>query len=105
MLTHIALFRLKPEAEGQDKAANLAQILQNVRDMAGGIPSALSVVAGPHHEVADFPFPAHDIAVVARFNTEADYVAYVTHPLHRKAAAFAAAVAESTSAITFESEG
>ena len=76
MLRHIAMFRFKPEAP---------------EDAARQLEEGLFLIAQTIEEIAAYTYGADlgirdgnfDFAVVADFETEADFRAYVDHPDHQ----------------------
>ncbi|MBX3435151.1 MAG: Dabb family protein [Pirellulales bacterium] len=102
MIKHIALFNLKDEAAGRTKEDNRRQILSNLERLRREIPVNKRVEAG--QQLASQPASwAVDMAVLAEFDTIEDYNAYIEHPVHKEAAAFAASVSYHVEGITYES--
>lgn len=102
MIKHIALFNLKDEAGGQTKDQNRQQILRNVGRLQHEIPVNKRIEVGRQLAERSAPWAA-DLAVYVEFDSVADYDAYVAHPVHREAAAFAASVSDHAEGITYAS--
>jgi hypothetical protein len=85
MITHIALYRWKPDTTPE----RIDSFLRSVRGLARAIPEILGIWAGPNrhpHGAAEF---SH--VIIAHFEDEAGLATYRTHPAH---AAIAEAVFE-----------
>ncbi|EPP4294629.1 Dabb family protein [Vibrio navarrensis] len=102
MIRHIALFRLKDEFNGMNKAEILSRIQHNVNHMREAISSIQHIEVCTHQQDATAVFNADDLCVLADFATQEDYHHYFHHPVHRDAAGFAAEVSSSVHAITYE---
>jgi hypothetical protein len=104
MIKHIALFKLKPFAEGADRDENIRRIAANVEVIRRNNPQARLVELGIAKEYRDpvSKFPSYDLSICAECETEEEYVAYLSSPAHLQGKEFAARVSESVTAITYE---
>ena len=101
MIKHIALFKLKDEANGNSKKANIDQIAVNVHGLRDSIKEIDVIEVAPTYIDADSPFPSYDLAVYVEFSSKEAYDSYFHHPLHQKAAAFAASVSDQVAGMTY----
>ena len=79
MLRHIALFKLKPDVTD----AQLDAAVAGLRSLPYQVPSIRGYEVGEDLGLTDVTY---DLAVVALFDDEEGYVAYLEHPAHRKVA-------------------
>ncbi len=75
-LTHVVLFKLQDRSPQQ-----VARAVEAVRSMAGKISTLRDLEVGAN--VTSSP-RAYDLALVARFDSQADLQAYQTHPIHQE---------------------
>ncbi|MCU7905949.1 MAG: Dabb family protein [Candidatus Thiodiazotropha sp. (ex Epidulcina cf. delphinae)] len=102
MIKHIALFKLKDEANGRNKKENIERIAVNIHGLESAIKEIHSIEVAPIYIDADSPYPSYDLAVYAEFSSKEDYDIYFHHPIHQQAAAFAASVSDQVAAITYK---
>lgn len=94
MLTHIVLFKLRNTA-----AVVLEEVKARMLQMQGNIPGLLSLEVGLdvlHSE------RSYDIALIAKFDSMQDMLAYQVHPLHMEVAAYMTAIRESSVAVDYQ---
>jgi hypothetical protein len=101
MIKHIALFKLKDEANGKSKKENIDQMAVNVHGLKDAIKEIDAIEVAPTYRDADSPYPSYDLAVCVEFSSKQAYDSYFNHPIHQKAAAFAASVSDQVAAITY----
>jgi hypothetical protein len=89
MIRHTVLFRWTAEAT----EAQIDGVLRRLAELPARIPQIRRYEFGPD---LGFSEGTWDMALVADFDTKADWEAYLSHPAHR------AAVAEATGPITEE---
>jgi hypothetical protein len=100
MITHIALFNLRENADGENKQANLEQIKKNVETLKNEIDTIIEIHLSTHNDYG-FPFPHYEICVMATFKNAQDLGFYFDHPAHQRAKTFASSVAKDIAGITF----
>ena len=79
MIKHIVMWKLKDQAEGADKAANMAKmkaLLEGCRGLVPGMGAFEVGVATPGLEAT------YDVVLYSEFETEAALDAYQHHPQH-----------------------
>ena len=89
MLTHIVMWKFKPEAEGADKAANLVRAKALLDACAGRTPGMRMLevaIAQPGLECT------YDLVLYAEFDDAAALDAYQNHPQHLAVKPFIGAV-------------
>ncbi|VVB97492.1 Stress responsive A/B Barrel Domain protein [uncultured archaeon] len=96
MITHIVFFKLKDRSpQSIEKARNV------LLGLKGRIPQLRHLEVGIdvlHSE------RSYDIALVTKFNSLEDLVAYQKHPMHVEVAKYMTSVRESAVAVDYESE-
>ncbi len=102
MIRHIALFRLKDDFNGMNKAEIISQITHNVNHMREAINTIGQIEVCTNHLDAMAVFDADDLCVLVDFANLDDYHTYFHHPAHKEAAGFAAEVSTSVHSITYE---
>jgi hypothetical protein len=101
MIKHIALFKLKDEANGKSKKSNIDQMAVNVHGLRNAIKEIDVIEVAPTYSDADSPYPSYDLAVYVEFSSKEAYDSYFHHPLHHKAADFAASVCDQVASMTY----
>lgn len=89
MLTHIVMWKFKPEAEGADKAANLVRakaLLDACAGLTPGMRMLEVAIAQPGLECT------YDLVLYAEFDDAAALDAYQNHPQHLAVKPFIGAV-------------
>ncbi len=98
MLKHIVMWNFKEQAEGADKAANMAKAEQLLKALRPIIPQILSMQIGPDVVRKD---GSYDMALVIDFAGKEELQYYTNHPEHQKVSAFIGKVRESRVACDF----
>ena len=75
MFRHVVLLKYRPDATVEQKAA----VQEGLARLPAAIPLIRNYVYGPDAGVAEGNY---DLAVVADFDSRADYLAYQAHPAH-----------------------
>ena len=102
MITHIVMWTLKDAAEGNDKAANAAEMKARLLALPAKLPQVVEMRVGQGPEIFDSA-PAADIVLYTTFRTKEDLNAYAVHPLHMEVVAFVKKVAAERRVVDFES--
>ena len=97
MLTHIVIWKYKPEASEQQRRAHVEQL----RGLRGLIPEIRSFAVGG--DVLKLP-RSYDTGLVATFDDRAGLEAYDRHPEHRVAVQIGRAVSEHVASVDFEDD-
>lgn len=92
MIKHIVMWKMKPEAEGNDASANMKLMLEKLTALRAVIPQIADYAAG-----ADFVHgPAsYDFAICCTVKNREDLAIYNDHPEHVNVKQFIGKVTES----------
>lgn len=90
MITHVVMWKLKPEAEGQDAAANMAKMQTLLAGLKGVIPGLLDLNCGID---VNRSAAAYDFALVTVHTSREALAVYQDHPEHVKVREFIGKVA------------
>lgn len=85
MIKHIVFWNFADEAEGADKAANIAEAAEQLAALSDVVPGlrTLEVAIG-----ADPLEHSYDLALYSEFDSVESLKAYVVHPRHQAVAQF-----------------
>lgn len=99
MIKHIVFWKFADEAEGADKATNLARARDELAALVGVVPGirALEVAVG-----ADPLEHTYDLVLTSEFDTVADLQAYAAHPAHQAVAQFIGKVRTERACMDYE---
>jgi len=95
MLTHIVIWKYKPEIEPAIREEHVMQL----RRLAGVIPEVESLSVG--FDVLHLA-RSYDTGLVATFHDRAALEAYTVHPEHEKVATLGRGISEHVASIDFE---
>jgi Stress responsive A/B Barrel Domain len=95
MLTHIVVWKYKPETEPAIRQDHIAQLQR----LAGIITEVVSLTVGA--DVLRLPRSYHT-GLVATFRDRAALEAYTVHPEHEKVASFGRSISEHVASVDFE---
>ena len=95
MLTHIVVWKYKPEIEPAIREEHVAQL----RRLASIIKEVESLSVG--FDVLNLP-RSYDTGLVASFRDRSALEAYTVHPEHVKAANFGRSISEHVASVDFE---
>jgi hypothetical protein len=98
MIRHVAVFTFVPEFT----EAQRDEWIDILLDLPNHIPQILAISAGKN--VVPGP-AAHEVAVVADFDTVADLQLYSTHPAHQRVLDMSGPVKASLAVVDFEIDG
>lgn len=79
MIKHIVFWKLKDEALGQGKAANLSQMKTLLESLVSKVPGILALEVGTNVYAGDM---CADVSLYTEFASLADLDAYQVHPEH-----------------------
>ncbi len=99
MIKHIVMWNFADEAEGADKAANLAKVkadLDALHDLVPGMGTFEPVIGSDDLE------HSYDLALYSEFDSVEALKAYATHPDHVAVASFIAKVRTARVAFDYE---
>ncbi len=99
MLRHILILRLKPHAEGADRATNLRRARDLVMGLQGRIPGLRRIEVGFNVVASE---RNGDLCLLMDFDDVAALEAYRVHPEHVAIGPFMIAIRESTLSIDYE---
>ena len=89
MIKHVVMWRLKDEAGGQPKEANIRDMKGWLESLPARIPQIRSFEVGLNINPSE---RAWDVVLVSSFEDEADLAAYSSHPQHQAVVASIRAV-------------
>jgi len=99
MLHHIVFWKLKPTANGQTSAVNIAELTNQLNSLKGKVPELISLAVGP--DLNRSP-AAWDIALYTTFRNKEDLDKYQVHPEHKKVVTFVQSVVAERAVVDFE---
>lgn len=98
MVKHIVLWKLKDEAQGNDKTTNAQQIKERLEALRGQIDGLLNIEVG-----IDFLGGNNfDVALYSELTSREALDAYQSHPLHQAVLPFVREVVSDRKAVDFE---
>ena len=95
MLTHIVIWKYRPDVETEVREMHVAML----RALVATVPTIESLAVG--FDVLELPRSYHT-GLVAVFQDRAALDAYTVHPEHIKAAEFGRAISEHIASVDFE---
>jgi len=85
MIKHIVMWRLKDQANGNEKATNASRIKQMLEALNGKIPGMLKLEVGIDYSATD---QSCNLALYSEFASQQALDDYLVHPEHKAAAVF-----------------
>lgn len=102
MIKHVVMWKLKDEAEGNDKLTNREIIKEKLYELKQTIEQIDSLEVGYNVNPSDAAF---DVALITTHVDKEALSAYVAHPRHKQVAEFIGKVVEDRKVVDFEYEG
>jgi hypothetical protein len=99
MIKHIVFWKLKEEANGNDKATNALLIKEKLEALKGQIEGLLKIEVGVNFENSEM---SADVALYTEFATVEDLNFYQQHPKHKAVQAFVGEVRSSRQVVDYE---
>jgi hypothetical protein len=99
MVKHIVVWKLKPHAEGADKATNALLIKERLEAMRGKIAGLRSVEVGINYNDTA---AAYDVALYCELESREALDAYQSHPAHLQAVELISRVREQRVVVDYE---
>jgi len=100
MIRHIVAWKLKNEAQGNDKETNARLVKEKLEGLVGNVPGLLKAkVVRTVDNCKDY-----DIALISNLESAEALAAYQSNPLHEEVATFVRSVVESRACIDYEDE-
>ncbi len=99
MIRHVAMWKLKEQAEGRDKKENARGIKKVLEALKGRIKEIKSLEVGLN---SGGDPAAWDVILVTEFEDFTGLKKYLEHPLHKEAAAYVNKVRETRASIDYE---
>jgi heme-degrading monooxygenase HmoA len=99
MIKHIVMWKLKDEAEGNDRLANAREMKRRLDECAHIVPGILAfevTLAQPGLEAT------YDVVLYSEFENREALEAYATHPTHKALVPFIGAVREARQCMDYE---
>ena len=99
MVTHIVMWKLKDEAEGNNKEENAKIIKQKLEALPEKIETLKSIEVGRNFNSSDM---AYDVALYSVFEDREGLDIYQNHPAHLEAAGFVRSVVQGRVVVDYE---
>lgn len=99
MIKHVVMWKLKDEAEGNDKSENEAIVMSKLQNLTAQISAIETLEVGKNHNSSD---AAYDLALITTHKDSDALAEYIKHPAHREAALFIGKVVAQRSVVDFE---
>jgi hypothetical protein len=99
MIRHIVMWKLKPHAEGADRATNAVRMKELLESLRGRVPGLCSVEVGIDFSATP---ESADVVLVTEHDDRAALDAYQSHPEHVAMKAFIGAVREERRVVDYE---
>ena len=99
MIKHVVMWKLKAEAEGNDKNTNAQLMKEKLEALKGLVPGMLTLEVGLDLGI---DASAYDVILYMEFEDQLALQAYQAHPEHKAVFPFIGAVRESRVAVDYE---
>lgn len=99
MIKHIVFWKLKDQANGNDKATNALLIKEKLEALSSQIDGLLKIEVGVNFEDSDM---SADVALYTEFATVDDLNFYQQHPKHKAVQAFVGEVRSARQVVDYE---
>ncbi len=99
MIKHIVMWKLKEEAEGNNKKVNTSIIKNKLNALVPVIQEILSLEIGENFNPTE---AAYDVVLITTHNDRNGLAGYLNHPAHREAASFIGKVVAERKVVDFE---
>ena len=100
MIKHIVIWRLKENAEGNDKATNAALIKQRVEALLGVVPGLLTIEVGTDFSCGE---QSGDLVLYSELESREALENYQQHPAHVEVVKFVLSVCTERRVVDYES--
>ena len=100
MIKHIVIWRLKEHAEGQDRNTNARLMKEQLKALRGVVPGLVKLEVGL--ELDNQHTEQGHVVLYSVFENRVSLQTYISHPQHKKVAAFIKAVAEDRRCVDYE---
>lgn len=99
MIKHVVMWRLKEEAEGNNKTTNLELTKKKLLQLKPAIPQIESLEVGENINSSD---AAYDLVLITTHHDKNVLLEYINHPEHQAAAGFIGKVVKERVVVDFE---
>lgn len=99
MIKHIVCWKLKDEANGNDKSANAKQIKEKLEALKGQIEGLVNIEVGIN--IPEYP-ANYDVVLYSEVESKEALDHYQNHPLHQAVLPFVREVVVSRVAVDYE---
>lgn len=99
MIKHVVMWKLKNEAEGNDKLKNAALVKETLTSLKPLISQINSLEVGENFNPTD---AAYDLVLITSHQDKEALSAYINHPAHQEAAVFIGKVVTERKVVDFE---
>ena len=99
MIKHVVMWRLKENAEGNDKSGNAAAVTDKLLKLKPVISEIDSIEIGSNINESDAAF---DLVLITTHLDKQALATYIAHPAHQEAASFIGKVVAERNVVDFE---
>jgi len=99
MVKHIVMWRLKPEAEGQNRAENMVRLKEMLEGLNGRIPGLIRLEVGIDYIGGE---TSSDLVLYSELVDREALDSYQSHPEHQAVVPFVRAVTSERRAVDFD---
>jgi hypothetical protein len=99
MIKHVVMWKLKNEAEGNDKLENIELVRETLLNLKSVISQISNLEVGENFNPGD---AAYDLVLITSHQDREALAAYISHPLHQEAAVFIGKVVAERKVVDFE---
>ncbi len=99
MIKHVVMWKLKKEAEGNEKSKNIELVKETLISLKPLISQINSLEVGENFNPADAAF---DLVLITSHRDKEALSAYINHPVHQEAAVFIGKVVAERKVVDFE---
>ncbi len=99
MVKHVVMWRLKEEAEGNNKSKNIELSKAKLYDLKPEISQIESIEVGENFNSSDVAF---DLVLITTHSDKDALAQYILHPAHQEVAGFIGKVVTERNVVDFE---
>lgn len=99
MIKHVVMWKLKAEAEGNNKIKNKEIATEKLLGLKPVISQINSLEVGENFTESD---AAYDLVLISTHVDKASFAAYIIHPAHKEVAGFIGKIVEDRKVVDFE---
>lgn len=99
MIKHIVMWKLKDEAESNNKSTNKKKVIELLHGLVSKISEITSLETGDNFNPTD---AAYDLVLITTHTSRETLNGYIDHPAHKEAASFIGKVVADRRVVDFE---